>query len=384
MNIYIVSDTLCLSEIGGVGSFTYDLCAEIVARHNGKVFLIGVVTDANKSDPFTNNLKQKGVVIYNLEASSRKDAVMHCFKYSRRLHNFLADTCSKEKNVLNLHLKLSVLIGAMASIGIKKCACVETYHNTYHHYFLQCTMLRPLIDKYICVSAAAKKEMKQRFFLSDSKLVSIPNGVNRAKIRSEIRFQQEDFKYNENILNVVSVGRLSYEKNFTTTVKAFADFPNEKYTYILIGDGPQREEIQNIAKDVDYIKIAGQLSRKSVFEYLSRADIVVMPSLWEGRSILMLEAMAFDVPLMISDVPGLRDVFDEPPLRDDERYRRCSFGYLVKTNDCKSYQEALKDFINNRYYSIEFRKTIRKYSELNDITKVADRYLEVFDGIFEA
>lgn len=377
LNVVVIVDGLDLSAMGGVGTFVYDFVAELLTRSNTNVYLIGVVKSSLMKDSLRQDLKEKGASIICLSAHSRKDAIINHFKYTRKLHKLLSEISKKEKTICNLHLKLGVMIGAIASIGLKNVMCVETYHNSYKNYHVQCWMLRPVIKHYICVSSEAGREMHRRFFIPWRRITSIPNGVSRLALRSE--FERSDKK--NDINNVLSVGRLSYEKNIITSVKAFLKLPKKDIIYTIIGDGPQREELENLINDKSDINYVGALDRKEVLEYINSTDIVLMPSLWEGRSIFMLEAAAFDKPFILSDCPGLREPFNEKPLEENELFRVCDFGYLVKTKSEEGYISSIVHFFEHPELHSEMSNCVKKMSIENDMKKVVDKYLKVFKSI---
>ncbi len=104
---------------------------------------------------------------------------MRCYGMFFALRNLIYEISGGETVICNLHLKLSVLMGTMAAVGLSNVVCIETYHNTYHHYWLQYNLCKFMIREYICVSETAYKEMQLRFHTPKHKLCAIPNGVNR-------------------------------------------------------------------------------------------------------------------------------------------------------------------------------------------------------------
>lgn len=376
MIIAVIVDSLNLSGGGGVGTCVNDLCMGFrSAQTISTVYLIGVV-GTKSDDSLVEELRRNGVKICCLGARSRKDAILNSPKYVKKLRNLIKKLSKDDFTVCNLHLKLAVLIGTVATVGLSNIKRVETYHNTYHHYWLQCTMLRPFIAKYICVSSTAKEEMRTRFHIPERKLVAIPNGVNREELRGKI----EQYEKEQSPLPVIlTVGRLSYEKNIITVAKAVTAMKENGFTYIIIGDGPQRDDLLDAIKMAGNIEYKGALSRDDVLRYLNSSDLVIIPSLWEGRSIFMLEAAAFDKPFILSDCPGLREPFDEPKLGESENMRVCRFGYLVKTNDMHAYQMAIQHFIENPDIHVEMASHVRKVSKENDIENVVKRYIEAMN-----
>ena len=218
MNVVVVVDSLDLSTGGGVGTFIYDLCYELSLRKNVKTYLVGIIKDQTENDPLRQQLIKQKVHVISLNACSRKDAIVHFLKYVNSFRVIIREISYGENTICNLHLKLGCLIGSYASLGLKNVYCVETYHNTYKNYLLQCWAMAPIIKKYICVSNAAMEEMHRRFCVPYKKLISIPNGVNRELIRAKVNAIDEQRNLS---FIVISVGRLSYEKNILLSAKAF-------------------------------------------------------------------------------------------------------------------------------------------------------------------
>lgn len=360
---------------GGVNSFVYDLCYAL-KEQGCDVSLIGILKKGYEENSEIEQLRTAGIRVECVGAASKKDAIFHC---TGKLKALIREIAGNDDAVCNLHLKLSVLLGVLATRGLKKTKCVETYHNTYHHYHLQCWVCAPFIKKYICVSETAKEEMHRRFKTPYKKLVAIPNGVSRERIRTLAKV--DEYRPRNGKINIVSVGRLSYEKNFIIPVKAFVDICNENIQYTLVGGGSQESEIRAIASANPHITLTGTLPREQVLQILAKADIVVMPSLWEGRSILQLETMALDKPMILSDVPGLREPFQEKPLDDGELFRASNFGYLVRTNDLESYREAIYSFIQNKK-TINYM-LVKAISERNDMGNVAKAYVVQYREMLE-
>lgn len=370
MKIIQIMDSFVVS--GGVNSFVYDLCFAL--KDAGySVSLIGILSEGINENPVISELKNRGIQVECVGASSKKDALIHHFLTLRK---YIKKISKGEETICNLHLKLSVLMGVLSTRGLTNVKCIETYHNTYHHYHLQCWVLHPFIKRYICVSETARQEMHRRFHISYKELVAIPNGVSRNQIR-KIAEIEENFKSSGKLLRVISVGRLSYEKNFLIPVTAFAEMCHENISYTIVGGGPQEKEILSIAKKNPNIKLLGAQSRERTLKELGKSDLCIISSLWEGRSILQLEAMALDKPLILSDVPGLREIFGEPALKKDELFRVCKFGYLVRTNEICAYQEAVRHFLN-KGDSRTIKGFIQKISEENDISITAKKYIDQY------
>lgn len=358
---------------GGVNSFVYDLCEAQVKMGNDVLFVSVIDYKDRATQEGLERIAKQGVQIKCIGAENKAEAIFH---HIGSLRHIIKDFAGDDPCICNLHLKLSVLMGVLASIGLKNIKIVETYHNNYSFYHLQYAVLHPWIMQYIAISHTCAKEMKKRFHTSDRLMSVIPNGVDREEIRS-IALAEPLEKHTG--IRFVTVGRLSHEKNITIPVQAFSTFCRKGIEYLVVGDGPEKAAVHRLAANNTYIKFTGELQRKDTLHYLATADIVIMPSLWEGRSILQLEAMSLDKPMMLSDVPALREVFGEEPLAENEMYRKCTWGYLVQTSNIESYRKAAEDFVE--ISDEEKREMSRRVGEAaleNDIAVVAQKYQTVY------
>ena len=104
-------------------------------------------------------------------------------------------------------------------------------------------------------------------------------------------------------LNVLNAGRACYQKapwRFKAVAQRFAEFP---VRFVWIGDGDLAHELSG-----NNVQLTGWLSRAQVAEQLAKADIFLMPSLWEGMPLALIEAQAAGVPAVVSNVVGCKDV----------------------------------------------------------------------------
>lgn len=361
-----------LNSGGGVPSFVYDLCFAL-KEAGCDITLIGILKNNSEKKAPYEELEAASIDVFELDAQSKKKAII---EYIPKLRERIKSIAEDKPTILNMHLKLSVLMGCFASIGLRNVKCVETYHNTYLHYHLQFNALRPFIKKYITVSETSRLELINFFHAPENKVVAVPNGVDRKKLRT-MAGKPEKHDY----LSIVSAGRLSYEKNFTVPVEALSSICSPTVRYTIIGDGPDKEKVDAARHGNENIILTGALPRSGVLKHLASADIVIMPSLWEGRSILQMEAMAFDVPLIIADVPGLREPFAESELKKEEEFRICRFGYIVRNNETHSFQLAIESFLAEGNQILRMRDYIKQISQSNELYITAKNYLEVFMSV---
>lgn len=353
---------------GGVNSFVYDLCYSL-KEQGCHVSLIGILRLGYDSNPEVEKLRNAGIRVECIGASSKKDALLHGIG---KLRSLIKEISNGDQSICNLHLKLSVLMGVLAIQGLKNVKCVETYHSLYSKYWLQTKVLSPFIAMYIPCSESAKNEFVKRFHPKLNKVTAISNGVNCEKLR------RMSVRKNENVITAVSVGRFTNQKNLHVTAEAFSKITSKDFVYKIFGDGETRQQIVKAVGDSKKVELCGLVPRQNIIEEITNCDIVVMPSLWEGLSIFMLEAMALGRPMMISNVPSLRDVFSEKPLKTGENWRLCSWGYLVETSNVNAYNEAMNHFLRYQNLSAKMQMEMEKYSTLYSIEETAKSYMKVY------
>jgi glycosyltransferase involved in cell wall biosynthesis len=126
---------------------------------------------------------------------------------------------------------------------------------------------------------------------------------------------------------VVCVGRLSRQKGQDVLLDAWPEvlrrIPDARLA--LVGDGPDRDELER--RGTPGVIFAG--NRSDVSDWLAAADLVALPSRWEGMSLAMLEAMARGRSVVASDVSGVRDALT------------VDAGAIVPAEDARALADAL-------------------------------------------
>ena len=113
---------------------------------------------------------------------------------------------------------------------------------------------------------------------------------------------------NNGRVRVVTSGRICYQKapwRFRDIATACADLPAD---FVWLGDGDLRADLMVDDALPKYMEIAGWQARAEVYSALAMADVFVLPSLWEGMPLALIEAQAAGLPAVVSNVVGNRDV----------------------------------------------------------------------------
>lgn len=201
------------------------------------------------------------------------------------------------------------------------------------------------------------------------KTVKIPSvGVNNAKFnncsvdsntkRSELGLAPSDFV-------IISVGEMNANKNHQLIIRAIQNIPEAKY--VLVGIGPLKDELVKLSSELgvsDRVKFLGY--RTDINELLHMSDCFAFPSLREGLGLAALEALSSGVPVVASDIGGIRD------------YASSDTGILCKGHSVEEYTEALKVIMNTgkSHYSAKCQKKALEF----DISVVDKIMTDVYQG----
>lgn len=143
----------------------------------------------------------------------------------------------------------------------------------------------------------------------------------KTKIQLETGMILDDFPEisSKKIINtkirLITTGRLIPLKNIITVIKSLAILKNDyDFTYTIIGSGPEEGNIRKKIKELglsNNVFITKQIPREQVLKELDRADIFLFPSLKEGGSWALMEAMAMKLPTICLDWTGMSVIADQ-------------------------------------------------------------------------
>lgn len=166
-------------------------------------------------------------------------------------------------------------------------------------------MLRPMTDGFIGNSTAVTDFIHANHGVdpSDPRVVAIPNGLD-PRIFHPIELAHSD---REPRRRLVGVGRLIPSKRFDFAISLLAQLERDiDLDLVIAGDGPERKRLEALAEGLP-VTFLGHLSdRRTLADLLRSSDVLVMPSTSEGYPNAILEALGCGLPVVASDVPGIR------------------------------------------------------------------------------
>jgi phosphatidylinositol alpha-1,6-mannosyltransferase len=286
----------------------------------------------------------------------------------------------KEEDIQRVHL----CDGLLAALGflIKSFLPVTvsvTIHGldiAFRNFFYQAVIPRCVarLDKIICVSRHTLKECVDRGIPSEKTWV-IANGINPAdfKIPESRQAGRRELAKSLGIsldgkIILLTVGRLVPRKGVSWFVQKVMPHLDRSYLYLVVGEGPDFKRISSLVVQChleERVFLLGRVREETRNKLLHASDLFIMPNIevagdLEGFGIAALEAGCFGLPVIASNVQGLKDAVLPGKT-----------GSLVEAGNPESFVGCIREMELNR-------DTVRSWVvESFDWRKVCQRYEEV-------
>lgn len=207
------------------------------------------------------------------------------------------------------------------------------------------------------------KEAHEYYTKLGFKTIQIPNAINLKNLP-----QDEDRRFEKQI---IFVGRLSKEKGTETIMKISKKLPND-INLLIVGSGPESEKIKKLSETLNNIHYLGYQTHENSIKLIRGSDILIQPSLHEGISTTILEAMACKTPIIASNVGGNKELISDNqngflinPESDDELIRKIMM-ILEDKLLAKKFSEKSFELIKNYEWSNIGQKYLKLYQSLLD------------------
>lgn len=284
----------------------------------------------------------------------------------------LARLLKRERVVIcHSHNYLAQVYSTVASRLSRTPVTVHTQHGMAWLYrrkrWIKRRFLSYIADKTITVSTGARDAYIRSLRLPSHKVAVVPNGVDLTLFRSrpEAVMKREEIGLKNGDMVVGTVARLSPEKDHFNLLRAFSLVTSSRgnVKLLLVGDGPMRDKLKEMVRAsglMDKVVFLG--NRRDVPELLNVIDIFVLPSLTEGLSMALLEAMATGKPIVATNVGGNPEI-----VMDGET------GIIAPPRDPENMAGALLKILSNRELAREMgrkgRERVEKEFSLEKMTR---------------
>lgn len=358
-------------------------------RGGAERFLAGLLThlDRTKFEPVLCCLNWKGEWGEQIEtlgikviALNKKGKVdLKAFAQLRRIIR------EGEFDIVNTHLWLADTMGRLAAIKEKTPIIVSTaqnvdvwkksWHRMVDRWFAKHT------NMVIAVSQAVKKYYHEDVGIPTDKINVIPNAIDVSAYENigDITYLYKDLNITSDDFVIACVGRLNPQKAHHFLLESLKPLKS-KYTnlkVVIVGKGELKNHLVTLSKEYgvsDIVRFVGH--RSDIPQILAFSDALVLPSIFEGLPLCVLEAMASELPVIATDVGGTAELavdgvtgYIVPP-RDPQALTAAIEKLMKLSDQGKALGTAGKKIVTERF-SIQAitRQTEQLFSELMETAK---------------
>lgn len=194
-------------------------------------------------------------------------------------------------------------------------------------------------DKTVALSKMVKLDLIKNFDIPEKKIITIYNHCDPVLLHKLIEKEPKPKFIENNYIYIVTMGRLNVQKGQWHLIRAFKKveetIPNAKL--VIIGEGELKEKLEKLVTDLKLdgkVIFAGYIPNPHIV--LKYSEIFVFPSIFEGLGNVLLEALAFEMPIISTDcVAGPREILapDSDLLSSAQEIECEKYGVLVPKMD---------------------------------------------------
>ncbi|MGJ8593030.1 MAG: glycosyltransferase family 4 protein [Aquaticitalea sp.] len=332
------------SGLGGGGAEQMVLQLAKQSHPHVRTIVVSVSNDNTLEGKFI----EYGIECYFLNVTSFKNKSL--IDGAKTLHNILKNVSDA---VFHCHQLYGCFFGLAYNLLYKSIPIVFTLHSSVVEQFNPKLLLyvsKPLRKKDIIFSKNA-----QQWFLKNS--VIIPNGIDFEELESKDTI---DYKHGSKF-NILYLGRLRKEKNPLAMIgfaKYLIQSNIENFIINVVGTGDQEQQLKDTIKEEkleNYFNLFGFQS--NVKPYLLESHLLILPSLWEGMPMVLIEAAATKLPVISTPVGSIPDFLNNEN---------------ATISNLDDFSTAIKSVILN--YEVAMEKSEKLYQECRDNFKIENVY----------
>ena len=226
------------------------------------------------------------------------------------------------------------------------------------------------ICKIICPSIELKKILISHNIFDENKIEVIHDPHLEIKKINLLKNEKLEDTFFENSKVLISIGRLTRQKNYTFLISNFKklSLKYDNIKLLIIGNGEEKKILQNI---IAKLQIENKVKlieyEKNIYKYLKKSNYYISTSKWEGSSLAMIDAAFVGLPILCSNCPTGRKEF----INDNER------GFLFNEGDSENFLNKFNEMYEMNFDELKIKlvkakKETKKFTLLNHFMKLSN------------
>lgn len=362
---------------GGAEMFALRLAEKVSEDLNSHVISVWHY-GTDKERQITESLQGKVVIHYLLDAIPMKKAdIVTLYRKLKKIFTSFPPT------VINSHSPLPDVVNLFIKLFMgHKVKAVRTMHTDKEWVPNKClenwtlNIFPFIFDSEVAISRATKIRLDERPIakLLKKQSVFIPNGISEG-VMNYLKDNPIPARA-QNSYKLVTVGRLTEQKGYKYLIEAIRILSDsyilgeKNISLSIIGEGHLKTELLLLTDRynlTDKIHFLGY--RQDVLQIVASSDLFVSSSLWEGIPTVLLEAMALNVPIIATNIPGTKELIVDRQT-----------GILVKPKSPEQLARAISEFVTNPDTSRPFIEAANSYVREYSMVKVKEKYLDIYSS----
>jgi len=353
---------------GGSSIANYYILKELAKIEGVEIHLVTSSLNKYKIETFSSSIK-----IHFLDIGKNGELHFQSFtdllKYSYKAYRYSKKLIKKE-NFQLIHAFFGIPSGYIAmKLGLPYIVSLRGSDVPFH------TPRFKILDLLLFKRLSKKIWERAKFVVANSKglreeaLLTSPeqavgviyNGVDTDE------FKPLNKSNDNETLTFISTGRLAAHKGYHFLIQALSGLKGVRL--VLVGDGKQYEELKGLAKNLNVmVDFRGKLEHSKIVAELQKADVFVLPSITEGMSNSLLEAIACGLPVLVTNVGGSEEL-----IKDN--------GFIVEKGNIGALREKIQAYLNDKNLLKEQAKASVEIAKSMSWEKVANQYMNLYSKV---
>jgi glycosyltransferase involved in cell wall biosynthesis len=282
------------------------------------------------------------VRIVDLDAGRVMGSIPGLVRYLRRERPAAMLTSMNYVNVVGIWARALSRIDTRLVVNEQNALSLEAANSTRRRHRLMPRLIGrfyPWADRIVSVAEGTADDLARTTGLLRERIEVVHNPIVTSELKELVKAPLDHpwFRPGEPPV-VISVGRLSRQKDFGTLLRAFARVRDHRPArLVILGEGPERETLESLISDLGLDEVAtlpGWVANP--YPWMANAGAYVLSSRWEGLPSVLIESLYCGVPIVATDcLSGPREILDDG-----------AHGLLVKVGDVDALARGIESALD--------------------------------------